>query len=303
MSRIAKSRRTPTPSRRLNLETLEDRSLLAITVDTLLDVSDDGDGLTSLREAIAEAAAGETIDIAVAGVIRLDDLQGELEIDKDLSIVGPGDELLTIDAGHGLDNLPGTGDGFRVLRVDDQSSSTTRSISLRGLTLTGADLATSESGGAIYSAENLNLVDVTIRDNAAGNDGGGIYSSGQLAINDSTLTGNTAGQRGGGITSASGALSVTTTTLHDNTAGSNGGALFSESSDTTITSSTLSENYAAVSGGGVFLLDSSAGSSHPSFIYNSTISGNTAGGENASYAAGGVHVFAAKPPFATRQSR
>jgi hypothetical protein len=85
--------------RRLRFEPLEDRLALSITVTTLND-EDNGMGQlnpTSLREAIAAATPGETINFSVTGSINLTSL-GHLVIDKDVSIIGPGAELLTIHA-------------------------------------------------------------------------------------------------------------------------------------------------------------------------------------------------------------
>ena len=84
--------------KRLRIEALADRRVLAITVDTLTDEADGSitDGDISLRDAIAAAVSGETIDFSVTGTILLDDALGELVIDKSLMINGPGAELLTI---------------------------------------------------------------------------------------------------------------------------------------------------------------------------------------------------------------
>ena len=115
-------------SRRLHIEPLENRRLLSITVDTLLDEHDGSivDGDISLRDAIAAAASGETIDFGVIGLIEL--TLGELVIDKDLTIIGPPGSSgtpvsypkLPIFA-YGSDPTPfvRNGDGNRVFNVDD----------------------------------------------------------------------------------------------------------------------------------------------------------------------------------------
>src|SRR5262249_25245752 len=59
---------------------------------TVTNTNDNGPG--SFREAIASAASGDTIDFSVTGTIRL--TSGELVIDKNLTIQGPGAYLLTI---------------------------------------------------------------------------------------------------------------------------------------------------------------------------------------------------------------
>lgn len=70
-------------ARQLRFEPLEARRLLA-TVTTLTDIVNAGDGVVSLREALAAAAPGETIDFAVTGTIALSN--GPLAISKALTI-------------------------------------------------------------------------------------------------------------------------------------------------------------------------------------------------------------------------
>jgi hypothetical protein len=102
----------------------------------------------------------------------------QLTINKNITISGPGANLLTIKA---FDPTPATknGDGSRVFTIDDGSTTTVRDVSISGLTLTGGDVAT--SGGAISSAENLVVTDCVINGNNTGmlfssGAGGGIFS-------------------------------------------------------------------------------------------------------------------------------
>jgi hypothetical protein len=92
-------------TRRLGFESLEKRQMLSVTVDTLVDEADGSivDGDVSLRDAIANATAGETINFAGqldGGTITLDNLLGELEISRDLAIDASSlPSLLTVDLG------------------------------------------------------------------------------------------------------------------------------------------------------------------------------------------------------------
>jgi hypothetical protein len=65
--------------------------VLAAT-NTVINTNDNGIG--SLRQAIQDAASGDTINFSVTGVITL--TNGELLITKDLTIIGPGVPNLTI---------------------------------------------------------------------------------------------------------------------------------------------------------------------------------------------------------------
>src|SRR5215813_6935775 len=76
--------RKPAPRFRPALELLEDRTVLSTLHVTSL--ADSGTG--TLRDTIAAAAPGDTIDFAVTGTIAL--TSGELAIAKDLTLAGPG---------------------------------------------------------------------------------------------------------------------------------------------------------------------------------------------------------------------
>lgn len=64
----------------------------ALATITVTNLHDSGPG--SLRQAIADAAPGDTIDFSVTGTITL--ASGELVIDEDLTINGPGATNLTV---------------------------------------------------------------------------------------------------------------------------------------------------------------------------------------------------------------
>ena len=59
---------------------------------TVVNLNDSGTG--SLRQALADANDGDTIDFAVSGTIGL--TSGELVIDKNITISGPGSNSLTV---------------------------------------------------------------------------------------------------------------------------------------------------------------------------------------------------------------
>lgn len=242
------------PHRRLRVEPLEDRRLLAITVDTLLDVVDDGDGVTSLREAIATAnsTSENEINFSVTGEISIG---SELPaISSDLTIEGPGPELLRIDAGNGLDGEFGTGDGWRIFLISDGDGGSELDVTLTGLTLTGGDTPNGvddspqingPAGGAVASLENLTVIDSVISGNATGDGanssaafgiggtggyGGGIFAGyGRLRVLSSTISGNKTGTngfgtvqdgrggQGGGIAAINATVEIMSSVISDNT--------------------------------------------------------------------------------------
>src|SRR5262245_59101027 len=161
--------------RRLRFEPLENRWLLAITVNTLVDESDGSivDGDISLRDAIALAPADETINFAstlTAGgpttinlTVGPSNSQKNLTIDKSLTINGPGANLLTIKAFDPDASGTDDGDGSRVFTISD-GTSTLRTVTISGLTLTGGDVAS--SGGAVLNFENLTISACLVRGNS-----------------------------------------------------------------------------------------------------------------------------------------
>src|SRR5262245_57417189 len=85
-----------------------------LTVNT---AADDGAGICTagkctLRDAIARAAPGDAIDFSLPANSAIDLTSGELAINKDLTISGPGANLLTIQRSA----APGT-PNFRIFNI------------------------------------------------------------------------------------------------------------------------------------------------------------------------------------------
>ncbi len=187
--------------RRLGFEPLEDRRLLAaLFVNSPLDNTIAGDGLVTLREAILAANNDTTTELGHKGSFA-DEItfdfghdgpetimltMGQLTINNNVTIVGAGHQLLTIDA-SGNDPTPDTnnGDGSRVFNIDD-GLSTRSNVTISGVTLTGGDIT--GGGGAIRSLENLVLTDSTITDNSTRSDGSLVPSGGGILSRGGSLT-------------------------------------------------------------------------------------------------------------------
>jgi hypothetical protein len=232
---------------------------------------DENDGINvggiSLRDAIAAAAPGDTINFApsltAAGPAKILLTHGDLAISKTLTINGPGANLLTIDA-SGNDPTPNVdnGDGSRVFTLIDSTISD-RVVSIRGLNLTGGDIGQNSAGGAIYSSGIQTILqNCTISGNHAIY-GGGLFVDGgnQLApstIESTSIFGNTAG-------SAAGVEMIGET--------GPGGIRFG----VVLRDCTVSDNAATTGGGGIYAIGGF--SPHATVdIANCTISGNTGGG-------------------------
>ncbi|MGO9471160.1 MAG: choice-of-anchor Q domain-containing protein, partial [Isosphaeraceae bacterium] len=281
---------------RPRLELLEDRTLLSIVV--VENSKDNGPG--SLRDTIATAAAGDTIEFDltpghVTSPITL--TSGELEITENLTIDGPGAGTLTI-----------SGDSnSRVFQVSGGVTATISGLTIKdgkaalsgggignggSLKLTD-DVFTSNSatgaGGAIYnSAGSLFMTGCSVTGNkAADGDGGGIYvAAGMVTIQGSTIDNNNAGAQFGGGISNLGTLTVTNSTIANNSAADGGGIFNTFSSTLTATNSTICDNNSSVDGGGIFNFGSMT-------VTNSTIAGNSASQEGGGIVAinpGGIPV-------------
>ncbi len=274
------------------------------TVSTLTDVIDDNYevGHYSLREAITQAVAGDTIGFSVSGTITL--AGTSMLIDKSISI--DGDSHIVIDA----QNLS------RIFNIDHAGSSTLISVTLKNMTLTAGHYQVVDShayGGAIYNEENLTLEGVSITNSTVIGDasasshkqgyGGGLYHTyGTLAIRNCTFSGNRAsgifdgikdGYGNGGAvalgsvnnTGSAGVVvsienstfmnnSATTESASDSSNLADGGALYCRVDanprvSVEIINSTISNNVAEDSAGGLYC-DNGIFS-----IYNSTITQNT----------------------------
>ena len=271
-------------NKQLSFDQLEARHLLAtFVVNSTADTVDSADGVVTLREAITSAndtagADAITFDSSVFSSEQTIDLVSQLpDVTDDVTITGPGADLLTIDAGNGTDGQFNTNDGFRIVNIDDGDDSNEIDVELSGLTLTGGDAAT--SAGAIFNNENLIVTDSTITGNA-GFGGGGINSGGYaqddstLTIIRSTISGNDASY-GGGVYNV-GTVTLADSTISDNTTFGDGAGL-ANFNTTTVTNSTISNNTSSNGVGGGFVNFSFPDEAAPTLtITNSTISGNSA---------------------------
>ena len=290
-------RKRPAAINRLCLELLEARCLPS----TVTNLEDNGPG--SLRDAIATTPDGGTVDFqpGLSGTITL--TSGELAINKDLTILGPGANAITVSGNH-------ASPVFNIANF---------TVAISGLTIADGTVTNSignspNSGGGIYNLGTLTVTDSAFSDNSASGFGGGIENVGTLTVTDSTFSANSA--YGGGGISNDGLATIISSIINDNIAAYAG--VFNDAESTMIIiGSTITRNEGSFTGGGLYnygvlLITSSTisynraggsdefywnvgggivsssviGGSASLMIMNSTISGNTA-----AYAAGGIFSF------------
>jgi hypothetical protein len=249
----------------------------AVATCANLTVTSCGDsGAGTLRDTVACADSGDTIDLSTLSCSTIT-LASQINIPQaSLYLTGPGQQLLSIDAANNsrvfLHHIVHTGAG--TLRISD-------------LTITrGRYQANGPEGGCIHSGGDVTLTDSTVSlcsvvgQNSQSAIGGGIYTYGNLTLVHSTLTGNTAqtAQPGakaiGGGAAVNYNLIVKYSTISDNVAigaTSRGGGIHAPRRDVTVIASTISGNSAGVGAG----IDAYLGSTRKMKVSDSTISGNS----------------------------
>jgi hypothetical protein len=258
---------------------------------TVTNTNDSGPG--SLRQALADANDGDTINFAVTGRITL--TSGGLEIDKWVTISGPGAHRLSIDGNQAQ--------GWCVFYNQYNT------VTISGLTITNggcgiySDHGTLSVSNCVVTANNnkgaigIGINNVLgpavpgeredVRDAREGfcgdqpagfvtltvanciisdNSGPGVWNySATVTITNSTISGNSNDNSGGGL-------------------GGEGGGIYTSGSklpgNLTVINSTISGNFAFYDGGGIF-----SGNSFLTII-NSTISGNSTGDPDYGYGGG-----------------
>jgi hypothetical protein len=237
-------------------------------VITVINTSDSG--LGSLRQALADANDGDTINFspAVTGTITL--TSGELLVSDSITISGPGANILAVN-------------GNAASRVFNISSGKTVTIS--GLTITNGSAPDSRGGGIYNDHATLTVSNCTFSSNSAAF-GGGIFNdaeggSATLTINKSTFSGNSVNGTGGGIINhglaGSATLTINNSTFSGNSAFAGGGIHINGNSG----SATLTINNSTVSGNSAtFFFGGGISNDHGTLTIGDTILKTGASGQN-----------------------
>ncbi len=266
------SRSSHVSRRRLQpaLMELEERRLLATL--TVTNSNDSGPG--SLRNTIATAAAGATIEFAtsVTGPINL--TSGVLNITQNVTITGPASGLVIDGNNNGavFSIYSAVTAAISNLTITDGSDSGVYNDGTL-LTMTDCDISGNTSsghGGGIYNIGTLNLVDCTVTSNKSGGSyyGGGLYNDGGATLTGCTFSYNTAGEYGGGVYNNF-SLKAYNSTFVGNSAGTGyyGGGLYNNDDSAFMVSCTFTSNSAA-QGGGLYCNLSP-------IMWNTIVGGNT----------------------------
>ncbi len=224
-----------------------------VTVDTLTDESDGScsDGDCSLRDAIAVATPGDTVDFSVNGVITL--TIDQLSVYNNLTISGPGAANLKISGN----------DTFRVMLI---AVGIQTSIS----NLTIAD-GYADYGGGIYNFGALTVTNTTFQSNTAMSYGGGFAHNpmGTLNMSDCSFIANDS-LSGGGAMYASVNAKIERSFFTDNHAAYDGGGLYIMAGNVSVINNTFYSN-TAIDGGAIWI-----GPPYPSLLINNTLVDNRA---------------------------
>jgi len=244
---------------------------------TVMNTNDSGAG--SLRQALADANDGDSInfDAALSGTITL--TSGELLVNDSITISGPGANILAVD-------------GNAASRVFHISSGKT--VTILGLTIrNGHDEI---AGGGIYNDHGiLTVSNCSVTGNSA-TFGGGIQNdarpggSATVTINRCTLSGNSA-TFGGGVGN-SGTLNVNNSTISGNSASNSGGGIQNGEdfgiATLIITNSTVSGNSATTVGGGICNCSFFAGSNETLTIGETILNAGPSGANISNNGQGGT---------------
>src|SRR6476469_2405795 len=245
---------------------------------TVTNTNDSGPG--SLRQALADANNGDTINFAVTGAIAL--TTGELLVNKSLTISGPGAGVLAVDGNA----------TYRVFHV-----APSKAVIISDLAITNGNPNTQPvpDGGGIYNDHaTLTPNNCTVNNNAAFRDGGGVHNAGAatMTLNGCVITANMTGHAGGGIcnngTGGAAIMEINNSTGSNNSAGHGAGICndgrMKGATLLQISNTTLNNNSAGDNAGAIFNIADTKGTA---ILSNCTVSGNSA----QSYG-GGIHNVA-----------
>jgi hypothetical protein len=257
---------------------------------TTISVTSPGDsGPGTLRQALADAQNGDAVAFNLNLPATISLTSGELVINKNITVIGPGAPLLTVARAQNASH-------FRIFHLTPGHI-----ITIQGITITNGYINFGfVSGGGIYNDHsNLTVNKCIVTGNSAHSQGGfsgggignyaGFSGSASLTINDSLITGNNVDDGvtfnlGGGIFNFALGGGTGTVTINNSTISNNraiqGGGLYSDGTNNghatiTINNCTFSNN-SAREGGAIVTAGDERGDARL-IVTSSTFSGNFIG--------------------------
>jgi S-layer homology domain len=230
-------------------------------------------GSGSLRQAIADAAPGDTITFA-PNVTTVTLTTAELAIAKDLTIQGNSQDTVLIER-----SIESGTPEFRIFHITAGTVSISGLSIAQGKTFSDSLSDASQAGGGLrVSGGSLELADSVVRDNRATLGGGlAVVGPGTLTIARSVVQDNSA-YFGGGIISYRGNATLTQTTVSENQ-GSEGGGLSTYQGTLSLSDTSVVGNTSNGPGGGISNREGLVS------LVNVTVRGNTA------QSGGGIESF------------
>ncbi len=226
-------------------------------------------GADSLRQAIIGAAPGDTITFSLPPNSKITLTSGELLINKNLTIDGPGRSELTVERPY-VSGIP----EFRIFHITGNIDVTIKDLAISGGRLISSNHPSNTGGGIRNVNGRLTITNVDIGGNIALS-GGGIDNTGVLTMANSAISGNAVYLNGGGGIHNGGTATITKSAIYVNIRHTSAAAAALTNAGTlTITDSTISTNNTANAG-----VDNGGGLGNigTATIINSTISGNFVG--------------------------
>ena len=203
----------------------------------------------SLRQAVASAASGDTINFSLPANTAITLTTDSLVIGKNLTITGPGANLLTVQRSS-ASGIP----AFRIFRVAAGVTATISGLTMtNGLGQSTSGIGDNGDGGGVFNQGTVTIRNCAIVANRAQGDGegGGLFNSSNMTVVNCLLSGNDSVFGGGAYNT--GTMALTNTTLSENTAPAfHGGGLDNEAGTLTINNCTIAANSGNI-GGGVYI--------------------------------------------------
>jgi hypothetical protein len=167
-------------------------------------------GPRSLRQAIADAAPGDTVRLGPELSFRTITLASQLVVDKDLTIDGTGAPEVSISGN----------DATRILDIGADGATCAIAVTLKELRIVHGNLPIGTFGAGVSTcAATLTIESVSFDANLAAERGSGLYQAGgNVVIRDSAFTGNS-GIGGTALAAAGGTLALERVTISGNSGG------------------------------------------------------------------------------------